>query len=51
MESRAKLLGHSIHQMLILVGRLGVGVDESAHVNAPRSLSDRRAAYFAGARA
>jgi hypothetical protein len=51
MESRAKLLGHPIHPMLItgwlggeLVDRLGVGVDEGAHVNAPSSLKSRRAA-------
>jgi uncharacterized membrane protein len=68
MESRAKLFGHPIHQMLIvfplaafilsflggglalftgwlggeLVDRLGVGVDEGAHVDAPSSLSARR---------
>jgi hypothetical protein len=46
MESRAKLLGHSIHQMLIVfpLGLLGMGVDEGAHVDAPSSLSRRRAA-------
>ena len=42
MESRAKLFGHPIHQMLI--ERLAVGVDPGAHVDAPSSLSSRRAA-------
>jgi uncharacterized membrane protein len=71
MESRAKLLGHPIHQMLIvfplgllamavmfdllalftgwlggeLVDRLGVGVDDGAHVDAPSSLTHRRAGH------
>ena len=46
MESRAKLFGHPIHQMLDgeLVGRLAVGVDPGAHVDAPSSLKSRRAA-------
>ena len=61
MESRAKLFGHPVHQMLIvfplgllalctgwlggeLVDGLSVGVDPGAHVNAPSSLSSRRAA-------
>lgn len=37
MESKAKLFGHPIHQML--VDRLGVGVDDGAHLDAPSSLS------------
>jgi hypothetical protein len=51
MESRAKLLGYPIHQMLIvfpvgllgggLVDRLVVGVDDGAHVDAPSSLTTR----------
>jgi uncharacterized membrane protein len=52
MESKAKLLGHPVHTMLIvlvtgwlggeLVNRLSVGVDDGVHENAPSSLSSRR---------
>ena len=46
MESRARLFGHPIHQMLIVfplgllatVDRLGIGVAAGANVNAPSSL-------------
>lgn len=52
MESRAKLLGHPIHPMLIvrwlggeLVGRLAVGIDDGAHLDAPSSLSGHPARH------
>ncbi|HEX6748002.1 MAG TPA: hypothetical protein VF092_11980 [Longimicrobium sp.] len=47
MESRVKVLGHPLHQMLIvlslgeLVDRMGVGVDPGANLDAPSSLSRR----------
>jgi len=47
MHARVKLLGHSVHETgwmgYELVDRLGVGVDDGAHANAPSSLSGRRA--------
>jgi hypothetical protein len=45
MESRAGLAGHQIEQMWVdgeLVDRLGVGVDEGAHVDVPGSLRRRQ---------
>jgi uncharacterized membrane protein len=44
MQSRAKLFGHPIHQMLVAfpLGLLAtVGVDDGAHLNAPSSLTTR----------
>ncbi len=56
MQSRAKLFGHPIHPMLVvlfggvtgwlggeLVDRLGVGMDEGANLDAPNSLTGRPA--------
>ena len=41
MESRAKLFGHSIHQMLIVFPLIpGVGIDPGANLDALSSLSN-----------